>query len=512
MCIKKTYRVGGALLGLLLGIMLLVSCTAPPEEMSRRESNREGQAGQENVSSNCDYVADAFYVNPEKSDGWFTVEVPSGIDDAPASIVPLTLRGQRMGVATYVHETVRYFMGAMTKLIFIMFGASGLGVIIRIAIVLTIIFWGLGIILGYTSEGSGYGLFLTVFKIAVILYFATNWTGFSQNVREVVEAVVDDFTSQVAVVFAPATKFEDVCHHDPTRAIKINGAYVPLSKNEIDRFLNGLKSVPATKKILDAVGVKEFPHSAYDKPGPFCIVDYTFSQFWNFKMVKVLLALIFSGFTGWIYGIVLVWAMIGYLFTMVSAMWIFLVAFIARSLLYGIAPLFIAFALFKQTRSLFDGWLQQLISFALQPLFLFAFLGLFHKMINEMLKVTLERIDIDTALNPQKWPYMGKSQTMVCYERFNPESDFPFYWWRFKVNQGSAGQVTVQGYDADQPINIFSILVVAILVQIMRNLTHWTVQAASSIAQGFLSAATVPMHYLPGGRKFSEDPDAPFRT
>lgn len=505
-----------AIIPILVAAFLLGSCTTPPEEMTRRESAWEGPSGKESIDPSCDYVANAFFLDPLSTDDWFYVEIPWDANANPVSVIPPTLWGQRMGVATYVHETVRHFMGALSKLIFMMFGAIGIGFVLQLAAILMIMFWGLGVILGYTNEGSGYGLFLTVFKMSVILYFATNWDGFSENVRSVVEAVVDDFTALVAVVFSPSHSFEDVCHVDPTRMINLPGlGWVPIETSVISTVMseignainNAQTGVPAAARIKAPT---VFPHSTWNNPGPFCIVDYTFSQFWNFKMIKVLLACIFSGFSGWIYGLILAWAMIGYLFAMVSAMWVFLIAFIARSLLYAIAPLFIGFALFKQTRSLFDGWVQQLFNFTLQPMFLFAFLGIFHKMINEMFKVTLERIDIETVSQPVNAAAQIKSQTLVCYERLTTELEYPLYWWRFRVDQGSAQKV-VEGYNADNPINLFSILIVAILVHIMKNLTQWVVLAASSISQGFLSAATVPVHGVKGGNKFAEDSDAAFK-
>ncbi len=59
-----------------------------------------------------------------------------------------------------------------------------------------------------------------------------------------------------------------------------------------------------------------------------------------------------------------------------KALWIYLIAILAIILLIGLAPVFLAFFLFRSTHYLFLGWVNQIIQFTLQPVILFAFLSL----------------------------------------------------------------------------------------------------------------------------------------
>jgi type IV secretory pathway VirB6-like protein len=70
-------------------------------------------------------------------------------------------------------------------------------------------------------------------------------------------------------------------------------------------------------------------------------------------------------------------ASMGFVLLMVKALRYYAVAFVARSLLLGLAPIFFIFLLFERTKNLFTSWLNALITLALQPVLLFTFLGFF---------------------------------------------------------------------------------------------------------------------------------------
>ena len=59
----------------------------------------------------------------------------------------------------------------------------------------------------------------------------------------------------------------------------------------------------------------------------------------------------------------------------VVQMYIF--AIFALSLLFALAPIFLAFMLFKQTNDMFRNWIGQMINYVLQPVFASAFLGMY---------------------------------------------------------------------------------------------------------------------------------------
>ena len=63
--------------------------------------------------------------------------------------------------------------------------------------------------------------------------------------------------------------------------------------------------------------------------------------------------------------------------TVAKSLWIYLVSLLALSLLFGLAPIFVACLMFQRTRNLFDGWLGQCINFTLQPVLCFTFITFF---------------------------------------------------------------------------------------------------------------------------------------
>lgn len=84
-----------------------------------------------------------------------------------------------------------------------------------------------------------------------------------------------------------------------------------------------------------------------------------------------LFSLLFLDWRGFIY-IILFFAALYFVLTVYfEAAVIYLTALMMVGLIISMAPIFISFMLFKFTRSLFENWLSQLISYAVQPIILF---------------------------------------------------------------------------------------------------------------------------------------------
>ncbi|MCP5361757.1 MAG: type IV secretion system protein [Hyphomicrobiales bacterium] len=490
------------------------SCTVPPDEMQRRENKWTGYGSNtpnELTNANCDYVEDAFNLNPTNKSDWFTVRIEPGT--SLSAITPPMLLGQEMGVATYTYEVVRYYMAIVTKLIFLTLNIGGMQNILMIAATLFVILWGLGIALGYSGEGSGYGVFKAVFRMTLVMAFATNWDLFYSMAYGVVETVVDSLSELFSTAFSPTKRWDDACFIDPTRTL----AGAPVIGTVMDTIASGVNA--AFNFLLNFLGLSSdltYGHSSMDRPSPLCSVDYTFSLIWNFKLVKVFLACLVAGFSGWIYMLILGFAMFMYVSVMFNMMFIFIISFVARSFLYAIAPIFFTFALFRQTRSLFDGWLQQVINFMLQPILLFVFIGFFHAMINQYMRVVMEQSDTliqnATSLSGIVAVATGtKAKATVCYEKLSSNfgDKYGLYWWQFSFNTGGERAVT-EGTEADLPFNFFAILVIAGIIFIMKQMQTWVISAAGSISQGFISAASIAPFWKEQGTDRHKDPDSLF--
>jgi type IV secretory pathway VirB6-like protein len=103
--------------------------------------------------------------------------------------------------------------------------------------------------------------------------------------------------------------------------------------------------------------------------------------------VPNLVIMIFAGFLTGTTGIIFVLAVFFFAFFLISmtirAMHIFLTSIIAIMILVYVSPIFILCSLFAKTRNLFDGWVKNVLGLALQPMILFAYLGIFVAIFNK---------------------------------------------------------------------------------------------------------------------------------
>lgn len=110
------------------------------------------------------------------------------------------------------------------------------------------------------------------------------------------------------------------------------------------------------------------PFYQLDKLGEFLIDPETFMA-------------IFGTFTAGPFGLgmgaLLGLAFAAFIKMLIEALRLYAVTFVVRSLLLGLAPIFIVFLLFEKTKQLFTSWLNAIISTALQPILLFTFLAFF---------------------------------------------------------------------------------------------------------------------------------------
>jgi len=88
--------------------------------------------------------------------------------------------------------------------------------------------------------------------------------------------------------------------------------------------------------------------------------------------------IIMGGILGFqiVFTLVLIIFLVFFISIIVHFTHVFALSMIAIAILVYMAPLFVPFALFNQTKGFFDSWLKQLISYSLQPMILAAFIAL----------------------------------------------------------------------------------------------------------------------------------------
>ncbi len=130
-------------------------------------------------------------------------------------------------------------------------------------------------------------------------------------------------------------------------------------------------------------------NSYYDKSILFGGVDKVFGLFFAQTVQKKISALLFASIFGWAYLIIIYMSFMLYVYAVANAVLIYLTAQVFISILFTLGPIFFIFTLFKQTKDMFDAWLNHIISFSLQQIFLLTTLAFFNMMMYEVIKMSL---------------------------------------------------------------------------------------------------------------------------
>lgn len=93
-------------------------------------------------------------------------------------------------------------------------------------------------------------------------------------------------------------------------------------------------------------------------------------------IVGFLITCLFSSYVGFFIAILGFYLIMQFLFAVARAMYIFISAYIAFSIMVLISPIFIPLVLFQASKSYFEKWLRLTTGFMLQPIFLFAYLAM----------------------------------------------------------------------------------------------------------------------------------------
>ena len=181
------------------------------------------------------------------------------------------------------------------------------------------------------------------------------------------------------------------------RFIKLGIINVLLSANSWDffytvvvRFFND--GVTKIIEFITAVGYSNtlggFPAATGD---PFFPMDQALITVVSTKMVVTLIATFFTGPYGMVIGFILLMSLGSFLKSIFQALWVYVMALVIRTLMFGLAPIFLACMLFSRTRHLFEGWLNQIVNSSLQPIFLFTFFTFFVTLLGASISLLLQR-------------------------------------------------------------------------------------------------------------------------
>lgn len=228
--------------------------------------------------------------------------------------------------------------------------------IIKMVLTVSITFFGYGVLLGVQAIDKK-KLVLYIVKIGLVMYFALGDAWQTQFVRGVLKS--SDIVSDIMMKLdedKPANKL-DGCqfprfdYSDTNEQTRYDNPRYPFGKEYL--------------KIWDTLDCKLARAFGF---GPQDSVP---------NLVKMILAGFFTGGLGIIFLVAIFIFAFFLLALIMRAIHIFLMATIAITLLIYVSPVTITLSLFERTKGIFTNWWKQLLGFILQPVILFAYLGIY---------------------------------------------------------------------------------------------------------------------------------------
>lgn len=130
---------------------------------------------------------------------------------------------------------------------------------------------------------------------------------------------------------------------------------------------------------------------------PFAVIDNAIADLASPRMMAIMIATLLTGPYGLVLILIMLMGVGRFIGAILQAAWVYLMSLVVKIFLFALAPIFFIFLLFGRTRNLFDGWLNQLISASLQPIFLFAFFAFFAVLVRASL---LKLMAVPACLTP----------------------------------------------------------------------------------------------------------------
>jgi type IV secretory pathway VirB6-like protein len=315
------------------------------------------------------------------------------------------------GVMTYVYDFTKCKVESATQQIYnTISSASWYRNSVAACVLLSIALFSLTVMVGIHSF-QPWDIVANLLRIGAVYYLGTNWGNFSMWVSGFFETFIVDIGGRLAQGFAPGTS--------------------------------------ATPGAGNAVG----------------FMDNIFSQLISYNTGKIFLALLLTGGSGVGYAAMFMVMIFSYLWGLLKAAYVLLITLVGRNLMYALAPMFMVFLLFNRTRSMFEGWIKQLISFSLKPVMIFAVLGFMYNIYSVFYGSLIASGIANAVCYEELWAMPGKVVTLN--------------WWFFEKSNGG----TIEGPASGPPMDFYSLAVLTIIAFMMRHMFTWGERLAVDLAQ-----------------------------
>ncbi len=226
---------------------------------------------------------------------------------------------------------------------------------------------------------------------------------------------------------------------------------VPAGNTTVAAFLAAYASMPLNPTAVSVV---------------FDVMNKIFTP----KYLVAIFTLFFMPNAGPLMALGLIWGFVQFAKMLFGAIVTYTTSIIGLTFLFGFAPIFILCLLFHRTRTIFMGWLSQIISFSIKPVLLFAFLSFFCQLISNVLDSMFIGVDF-------------------CMEKLVSVSGTPIDvsgWRPVMLQTDAAGAVSRTSYPGEWPlppaINMVNVLFFIVLAHLGTTFNSYVAGMADRIA------------------------------
>lgn len=198
----------------------------------------------------------------------------------------------------------------------------------------------------------------------------------------------------------------------------------------------------------------------YDKSVLFSGVDKNLSLLFSDQVSYKIWGLFFVSFFGWLYVFIIYMSIFTYIFSVANAMLLYLTAQFFLSLLLAFGPIFFILMIFEKTKEMFNKWLNNLISFALEQVFLLTCLSLFNILVYNIIKYILSYRVCWKPIWTMNLPILGTLELMS-------------FWKATTATSSSAAASAVPG--------LFQILLIYLVADLMSKFIEFSTTLGQSI-------------------------------
>ena len=221
-----------------------------------------------------------------------------------------------------------------------------------------------------------YKSFLT---LSIVLMLSFYGMGFLMGVSELKQSEILDRLIKIAIIY--------LFTNPEFGWVWFEKFFVTFFKNGIDFLTFTMAGLfDETNQIESAIQNGNFSNKSLIFAGVDRVIHLLLI---NDVIHKKIGALMFYKFFGILYVMIIYYSAIAYVYAVSNAVLLYLTSQFFTSVLFIVGPIFFVFILFKESKGFFDNWLNALIGFGLQQIFLVFTLSLFNTMLYMVIKLTL---------------------------------------------------------------------------------------------------------------------------